>query len=134
MITLMKYFKPYLFHCGAVISLADGSGKTRIQRVEQASYVIQAQDLFGLREHIGAVLSPSEPHNVCAKFGQRIKTVLNGADKVASICTDLAVFQLMVLGASTNCAYGRQTEQRLGTSCEMCCSAILRRTGCYRLL
>jgi hypothetical protein len=134
MIALMKYFKPYLFHSGAVISLADRSGKTQLQRVEQASNVMQAHDLFGLREHIGAVLSLSEPHNVGAEFGKRIITVLNGADKVASICTDLAVFQLMVLGASTNCAYGSQTEQRLGTSCEMCCSAILRRTGCYRLL
>jgi hypothetical protein len=66
----MKYFKPYLFHSGAIISLADGSGKTRLQRVEQASYVIQAHDLFGLREHIGAVLSLSVP-DVGAQFGKR---------------------------------------------------------------
>ena len=85
----MKYLKPYLFHSGAVTSLADGSGKIRLQRVEQASYVMQAHDLFGLREHIGAVLSES---NVGVAFGKRIRTVLNGADKVASISPDLAVF------------------------------------------
>ncbi len=72
MIALMKYFKPYLFHSGAVTSLADGSSKIRLQRVEQASYVMQAHDLFGLREHIGAVLT--EP-NVGAQFGKRIITV-----------------------------------------------------------
>jgi hypothetical protein len=82
-----------------------------------------------LREHISAVLS--EP-NVSVAFRKRMLTVLNGADKVASICTDLAVFQLMVLGnlgASTNCAYDSRTEhwQRLRTSCELCCSANLRR-------
>ena len=52
----MKFYKPWLYHNGAVITLADGSSADRAMRVQQACLVIQAYNLFGLRENISAIL------------------------------------------------------------------------------
>ena len=92
----MKIYKPWLYHIGAVTTLADGSTTVRAFRVQQAFHVMQAYNLFGLREHIPPILS--QPVVVDA-FARRLKMGLNGADKVLSICTDLAVSQLMVFCA-----------------------------------
>ncbi len=120
----MKLFKPWLYHNGSVVTLADGSSMVRASQVQQACDIMQAYDLFGLRQHIGELLS--EPQ-VIAQFGKRLRMVLNGADKVPSICTDLAVSQLMVCGASTSCAHDRGTEKQLGASCELCWPVTLRK-------
>ena len=56
--------------------------KLKALRVQQACHVMQAFNLFGLREHIPAILS--QPM-VVAAFGKRLKMGLNGADKVLSI-------------------------------------------------
>ena len=127
----MKLFKPWLYHKGAVVSLADGSSAVRVLRVQQASDIMQAYDLFGLRQHIGELRSEAE---FIGSFGKRLRMVLNGADKVPSICTDLTMSQLMVFSASTNCAHDRRTEKRVGASCELCWSATIRKTRSYRLL
>ena len=78
----MKFYKPWLYHNGAVITLADGSSADRAMRVQQACLVIQAYNLFGLRENISAILC--QPM-VVSTFGKRLKMGLNGADKVLSI-------------------------------------------------
>ena len=127
----MKLFKPWLYNKGAVVSLADGSSAVRMLRVQQASDIMQAYDLFGLRQHIGELRSEAE---FIGSFGKRLRMVLNGADKVPSICTDLTVSHLMVFSASTDCAHDRRTEERVGASCEICWSATLRKTRSYRLL
>jgi len=128
---LMRLIKPLLYHKGAVVSLADGSSTVRALRVKQACDVIQAHDIYGLRQHIGELRSDAE---FVASFGKRLRMVLNGADKVPSICTAFTVSLLMVFGASTNCAHDRRTEKRVGASCELCWPATLRRTRNYRLL
>ena len=77
----MKLFKPWLYHNCSVVTLADGSSMVRAARVKQACHIMQAYDLFGLRQHIGELLSEPE---VIAAFGRRLRMVLNGADKVPS--------------------------------------------------
>ena len=79
----MKLFKPWLYHKGAVVSLADGSCTVRALRVKQACDILQAHDLFGLRQHIDELRSESQ---FVLSFGKRLRMVLNGADKVPSIC------------------------------------------------
>ena len=78
----MKFYKPWLYHNGAVITLADGSSAARAMRVQQACHVMQAYNLFGWREQISAILC--QPM-VAAALGKRLKMGLNGADKVLSI-------------------------------------------------
>jgi hypothetical protein len=52
-------------------------------RVKQACDILQAHDLFGLRQHIDELRSESQ---FVLSFGKRLRMVLNGADKVPSIC------------------------------------------------
>jgi hypothetical protein len=80
---LMRLIKPLLYHKGAVVSLADGSCTVRALRVKQACDILQAHDLFGLRQHIDELRSESQ---FVLSFGKRLRMVLNGADKVPSIC------------------------------------------------
>ena len=124
----MKFYKPWLYHNGAVITLADGSSAARAMRVQQACHVMQAFNLFGLREHIPAILS--QPM-VVAAFGKRLKMGLNGADKVLSIFQILQCPSNPVDGllCHANCAHDSRTEKGLGPSCDMCCAATLRKTS-----
>ena len=50
MIALMRCYKAWLYHKGAVISLAEGFSKVRQLRVQQVSEVMQAHDLFVMRQ------------------------------------------------------------------------------------
>ena len=75
-----RWFKPNLYNQGAAPSFADGSAKIRIERVQSAASVIQAHNLFGLRADIQRSIQ-DEPFR--KSFGQRLRAMLNTADKVA---------------------------------------------------
>ena len=75
-----KWFKPFLYNQGACPSFADGSAKMRSERVQAAARVIQAHNLFGLRNDIQRFV---EDEAFVTSYGKRLVHLLNSADKVA---------------------------------------------------